>query len=265
VKEAVSDILAARAQDAGGIQRLFGYSLAVHLAIGVGAVLMPAEWLSSQAAKPHVMEVSLGGSIGERTTGVAPISAKRVEEAVPEPKRPETIKVAPPPKPDTMPTPAAKPPVPPKTPAKPIEKPVAAASPATAKPPVTGKQVQAGTAVTDTGATSLGPGLTQGGGGGTGGVVDLNTFDRAWTEQMVKAIQDVWDQAQPETGWSEVLFVLNRDGKVIKAVEVVASTQSYTLNSAAQRAVTRAVLPPLPRDFTEPELRVRLRFNYKGR
>ncbi len=264
MKEAVSDILAARAQDAGGINRLFGYSLAVHLLIGVVAVLVPADWLSSQAARPNVMEVSLGGSLGERTTGVAPISGRRVDEAVPETKRPEPLKVAPPPKPDTMPTPAAKVITPPKTPPKPLEKPPVAATPAPTKPPVTGKQVQSGTAVTDTGATGLGQGLTQGGGGGTGGAIDLNVFDQAWVRQMTNAITAVWDNAQPETGWTETLFELNREGKVIK-FEVTASTQSFVLNTAAERAVKTATIAPLPVDFKETTLRVRLRFNYKGR
>jgi outer membrane biosynthesis protein TonB len=264
VKEAVSDILAARAQDAGGIHRLFAYSLGIHLLIGVAAVLMPADWLSNQAARPNVMEVSLGGSLGERTTGVAPIAGRRVEQAVPEPKRPEPLKVAPPPKADTMPTPAAKVVTPPKTPPKPLEKPLAAATTARPKPPVTGKQVQAGTAVTDTGATGLGQGLTQGGGGGTGGVVDLNVFDQAWVSQMTNAITAVWDNAQPETGWTEILFELNRDGKVI-TFQVTASTQSFVLNTAAERAVKMATIAPLPRDFKEDTLRVRLRFNYKGR
>lgn len=260
MKEAVSDILAVRAQDAG-INRLFGYSLAVHLLIGVAAVLMPADWLSNQAARPNVMEVSLGGSLGERTTGVAPISGRRVEQAVPEPKRPEPLKVAPPPKPDTMPTPATKVVTPPKTPSKPPEKPPTAAPSAPAKPPVTGKQVQAGSAVTDTGATGLGQGLTQGGGGGTGGVVDLNSFDPVWTAQMTDAIRKTWNNAQPETGWTEVLFVLDRTGKVIRR-EVSASTGSFVLNTTAERAIATATIPPLPRDYKEAELRVRLRFNY---
>jgi TonB family protein len=265
VKEAVSDILAARAQDTGGIHRLFGYSLAVHLAIGTAAVLMPADWLSNQAAKPNVIEISLGGSIGERTTGTAPISARPVEQAVPEPKRPEPIKAVVPPKPDVMPTPAAKV-DPPKAAAKVPEKPPVAATPTPTppKPPVTGRQVQAGTAVTDTGATTQGPGITAGGADGTGGAIDLNGFDQVWVRQMKNAITTKWDDSLPEAGWTEVLFELNREGKVVK-FEVAASTQSYMLNSAAERAVKTAIIAPLPPDFKENTLRVRLRFNYKGR
>ncbi len=261
MNEAVSDILAARAQEPGGTSRLFGYSLAVHLAIGVAAVLMPADWLSSQAPKTNVMEISLGGSLGEKTTGTAPISGKRVDQAVPEPKRPEPIKTAPPPKPDTMPTPAQKPVTPPKPAVTPPAKPPVAATPPKQTPPVTGKQVQAGTAATDTGATGLGQGLTQVGGGGTGGAVDLNTFDREWVRQMSEGIRRVWVDTQSESGWTEMLFVVTRDGRV-KSREVSASSGSFLLNQAAERAVATATIPPLPRDFKEAELRVRLRFNY---
>jgi outer membrane biosynthesis protein TonB len=261
VREAVSDILVARAQDPGGLNRLLGYSLAVHLAIGVGALVMPADWLSSQVVRPNVMEVSLGGSLGERTTGVAPIAGKRVDQAVPEPTRQEPVKPATPPKPDTMPTPR-KVVTPPKAAVKPPETPPAkAAAPARTPPPVTGKQVQAGTAVTDTGATGISQGLTQGGGGGTGGAIDLNSFDPVWVAQMTEAIRRTWNNAQPESGWTEVLFVLDRASTVVSA-EVTASTGSYTLNSAAERAILAATISPLPRTYTDATLAVRLRFNY---
>ncbi len=260
MRGAITDVIDARAKDDGGLTRLFGYSLAVHLAVGLAAVLIPSNWLSSEAVKPNVIEVSLGGSFGEKTTGVAPIAGRRVEQAVPEPPRPEPIKPTPPPKPDVMPAPTKA-----VTPAKVPEKvPEKAASPVVTapKPPATGKQVQAGTAVTDTGATGIGQGLTQAGGGGTGGVVDLNTFDPVWTRQMSDAIRKEWNNLQQETGWSEVLFVVTRDGKVVNRA-TAAGSGSFILDQAALRAVGMAMIPPLPRDYKEGTLRVRLRFNYE--
>jgi TonB family protein len=115
--------------------------------------------------------------------------------------------------------------------------------------------------VVETGATGLGQGLTQAGGGGTGGVVDLNTFDPVWTRAMQDAIRKQWNNLQPETGWVEILFILNKEGKVISR-DPVASSGSFLLNQEAQRAVGLAIIPPLPRDYKEPTLRVRLRFNY---
>jgi TonB family protein len=221
-------------------------------------ILISSNFLSGKD-KPNVIEVSLAGSMGQRTTGVAPISGRRTDQAVPEPKQPAPILPAPPPKPDTMPTPA-KAATPPKAPEKTPEK-APAATPAPPSKPATGTQVQPGTAAIETGATGLGQGLTQAGGGGTGGAVDLNTFDPVWTQQMTDGIRKVWDNLQPETGWSEVLFVVARDGRVI-ANDVVASSGSFMLNQTARRAVGMAKIPPLPRDYDQPTLRVRLRFNY---
>ncbi len=260
MRGAITDVIDARAKDDGGLTRLFGYSLAVHLVVFVGAVLIPSNWLSSDPVKPNVIEVSLGGSFGEKTTGVAPIAGRPVEKGVQEPPRPEPVKPVPPPKPDVMPTPSttvSRPTVPEKMPEK-----VAPPSVTPPKPPVTGKQVQAGTAVTDTGATGTGQGLTQAGGGGTGGVVDLNTFDPVWTSQMNDAIRKQWNNFQQETGWSEVLFMVTRDGKVVSR-EIAATSGSFILDQEARRAVGLAMIPPLPRDYKEATLRVRLRFNYE--
>lgn len=258
MRGAITDVIAARTHDDGGLGRLFSYSLAVHVGVGVVLILVSAYWPGDRAAKTNVIEVSLGGSLGARTTGVAPISSRRVDEAVPPPPRPETVKPSAPPKADTMPTPTQA--VTPKVPEKVPEK-AATPTPAPPRPPATGQQVQAGTAAVETGATGISGGLTQAGGGGTGGVVDLNTFDPVWTQQMRDAITKVWENLQPETGWSEVLFIVARDGRVIDN-NVVASSGSFMLNQAARRAVGMALLPPLPRDYKDSTLRVRLRFNY---
>ena len=258
MRGAITDVIAARTHDDGGLGRLFSYSLATHLGIFLIFILMSVYWPSAKDVKANVIEVSLGGSTGARTTGVAPISARRTEQAVPDPPRPEPTKPAPPPKPDTMPTPSRGATPPEKIPEK---APTPAPTPPTTAPPVTGRQVQAGTAAVETGATGMGQGLTQAGGGGTGGVVDLNTFDPVWTGQMAEAIKKTWNNLQPETGWSEVLFIVAKDGTVIDR-QIVGSSGSFLLDQEAKRAVGMARLPPLPRDFREPNLRVRLRFNY---
>lgn len=260
MRGAITEVIAARKKDEDNLTRLVGYSLFLHIAFGAAAVLIPSYWLSAEAVRPNVIEVSLAGSLGETTTGVTPIAGRRVDEAVPEPKRPAPVMPAPPPKPDVMPTPA-KVVTPPKVPEKVPETPPAPAA-APPKTPVTGRQVQAGTAVVETGATGLSQGLTQAGGGGSGGVVDLNTFDQAWTQQMTSAIRKHWVNLQPETGFSEVLFVVARDGTVIDR-QVVATSGSFILDQAALRAVGMAPIPPLPRDYNEKTLRVRLRFNYE--
>ena len=258
MRGAITDVIAARAKDEGGLGRKFAYSLAAHIVLGLAFILISSNFLSGKQAKPNVIEVSLAGSMGAKTSGVAPIAARPVDKVEPE-KRPAPVLPAPPPKPDTMPAPT-KAVTPPKAPEKVPEK---AATPTPAPPakPAVGAQVQPGTAVIETGGTGLGQGLTQAGGGGTGGVVDLNTFDPVWTRAMQDAIRKQWNNLQPETGWVEILFILNREGKVISR-EPVASSGSFLLNQEAQRAVGLAIIPPLPRDYKEPLLRVRLRFNY---
>jgi outer membrane biosynthesis protein TonB len=259
VRGAITDVIAARAKDESGLGRRFAYSLAAHIVIGAALILISSNFLSGKQTKPNVIEISLAGSLGAKTSGVAPIAARRVDQAVPEPKRPAPVLPAPPPKPDTMPAPT-KAVTPPKAPEKAPEK---AATPTPAPPakPSTGQQVQPGTAAVETGATGLGQGLTQAGGGGTGGVVDLNTFDPVWTRAMQDAIRKQWNNLQPETGWVEILFILDREGKVISR-EQGASSGSFLLYQEAQRAIALANIPPLPRDYKEPTLRVRLRFNY---
>ena len=260
MRGAITDVIAARAKDEGGLGRRFVYSLAGHIVAGVAIVLISSNLTSGKEVKRNVIEVSIAGSMGAKTSGVAPISARPVEKAVPEPKRPEPIKPAPPPKPDTMPAPT-KAVTPPKAPEKVPEK---AATPAPTPPattPITGRQVQAGTAVVETGGTASGQGLTQAGGGGTGGAVDLNTFDPVWVQAMTNAIKKQWNNLQSETGWTEILFIVAKDGTVISR-EMVNSSGSFFLNQEARRAVGMAIIPPLPRDYKEQTLRVVLRFNY---
>ena len=228
--------------------------------MGLAFILISSNFLSGKQAKPNVIEVSLAGSMGAKTTGVAPIAGRRADQELPETKRPAPVLPAPPPKPDTMPTPA-KAVTPPKAPEKAPEKPMVPPPVPPANVPATGKQVQPGTAVVETGATGTSQGLTQAGGGGTGGVVDLNTFDALWVTAMQDAIRKQWNNLQPETGWSEVLFTVTRNGTVIDR-QTAASSGSFLLNQEAKRAVGLALIPPLPRDFKEPTLRVRLRFNY---
>ena len=105
MRGAITDVIAARKYEDGGLGRRFAYSLAAHIVIGAAVILISSNFLSGKV-KPNVIEVSLAGSMGPRTTGVAPISGRRVDEQVPEPKRPAPVLPAPPPRPDTMPAPA---------------------------------------------------------------------------------------------------------------------------------------------------------------
>ena len=61
----------------------------------------------------------------------------------------------------------------------------------------------------------------------------------------------------------EVAFTILRNG-VVKDVEIEQSSGNEIYDRAARRAVEySAPLPPLPREFEEPDLRVHVKFNLK--
>lgn len=261
MKAAVSDILASRRREEGGLSKLVGVSLAAHIVIVAAVALMPPSWFNSVPVEPELMVISLGGPTGPSTTGTNAISGKRVDQVV-EPTRPQPPQPPAAVKPDEMPPPAAKPVTP-----KPVPKtppPTTAPAAATTKPPVTGAKVQQGTATTDTGATGTNTGLTITGGDGGGDAVDLNNFNREWVAKFKKAVEDVWQQNQGEAGRVELRFTILRDGRVQEALPgVISTTGSMVLQMASIRAIRNAKLPPLPADYSGDQLIIRLGFDYK--
>ena len=259
----VSDILAARAPDDRGLSRLVGWSVGAHLVGLAIALFLPSGWLGAQPDRVEVMVISLGGSVGERSTGTTPIAGKQIDQAVERP-RPEPPKPPAATRPDEMPPPrttpvTAKPtPPPPKTTAPPA---------ATTKPPVTGAQVQAGSAAADTGAKGRADGLTFGGGAGGGDAVDLNAFDPEWVAKFKSAITRVWDRLQPDAGYVVIRFGIRRDGSLSATVPVtvIESSRHFLLEQTSRRTLLNARLPPLPASYEGTELVVRLRFDYEKR
>lgn len=263
MKAAVSDILASRMRDEGGLSKLVGYSLAAHIVVVAAIALAPPGWFNTVAIEPELMVISLGGATGPSTTGTNRIAGIRVDERVETP-RPEPPKPPAASKPDEMPLPATKPAPPKPAPATPP--PPTTAPPATvAKPPVTGAKVQQGTATADTGTAGTNTGLTiTGGVEGGGDAVDLNNFNREWVAKFKKAIQDVWQQNQGEAGRVELRFTILRDGRVQEDLPgVLSNTGSIVLQMASIRAIRNAKLPPLPGDYSDDRLIVRLGFDYK--
>lgn len=259
----VSDILATRTADDSRLPRIVAWSIGIHAAGLVIGALLPASWLTNTPMQQDVMVISLGGAVGPRSTGTAPIAGRQVDvEATtrrPEPPRPPAAV-----KPDTMPPPAAKP-VPVKPP-PPKPDPVTAPPASTAKPPVAGARVQQGTAAADTGASGINQGLTLTGGAGGGDAVDLNNFNPEWVAKFKDAINRTWQRIQPEAGFVVLRFTIRRDGSVAEAVpQVIESSGSFLLQQASRRALADARLPALPADYTESTLVVRLRFDYDRR
>ncbi|MDA1306599.1 MAG: energy transducer TonB [Acidobacteria bacterium] len=260
MKAAVSDILAARAHDDGGLSRLVGWSLAVHLVAGSIAIFLPSGWLATQPEKPEIMVISLGGAVGPRSTGTAPIAGRQVD-VVPETPRPQPPAPPAATRPDTIPPPQTKPVIAKPTPPQTTKAPPAA----TTKPPVVGAKVQTGTAAADTGASGTSTGLTLTGGGG-GGDANLSNFDPEWTAKFRDAINRVWQQNQPVVGYVVLRFTIRRDGTLEAGLpQVIESSRHFQLEMASRRALLEARLPPLPASYVGNEMVVRLRFDYEKR
>jgi len=240
--------------------KYFGYALAAHAVLIVALAFMPEGWLSrGDEAERNIMYISLGGAPGPRLTGMNAISARPVQEATPEPVRPQ------------FQAPAEKPPVmtvPEKAPAKPApatKTPIqSAAERPASRTPIRGAEVREGQARVDTGATTSGTGLSLGGGEqGTGGEMNLANFCcPLYIESMIAAIYRNWKQNQGAAGVNTVRFVIERDGR-ISSVELVKPSGMVALDRASQVALINARMPALPREFTEPRLIVRLNFEYK--
>lgn len=242
--------------------KYFGWAVAGHVILVVVLALVPAEWLG-QDTEPerNIMYISLGGAPGPRLSGMNTISSRPVQEATPEPVRPQyqapvekTPVMAIPEKAPAKPAPAP----PTKTPIQTTtEKP-------TGRTPIRGAEVREGQARIETGATTIGTGLSLGGGEqGTGGETNLANFCcPAYIEAMIAAIYRNWKQSQGVAGSNTVRFIIERDGRVTN-VEVVRPSGHLGLERASQVALINARMPVLPQEFTEPRLIVRLVFEYK--
>lgn len=256
--EDVSDIIARRRIDPAGLSRIMSMSIAIHAITVTLVLVVPRSWLTREHEKPLLMTISLGGSAGERSGGMVSAGARPVEKVAPPPTRPEPIKPAVHLKPDEIALPAK---TPPKVTPKPVEPTVGATTPLP-RPPVTGTQVQKGTATADTGSTSQGTGLTFGGGaGGAMATVDSDFCCKEYLEEMIRRINTKWDKNQPETGSTTIVFEIKRDGTFSKP-EVEKTSGSLALDVASKAAFANLKLQPLPREYSPDTLKIHLTFPY---
>jgi TonB family protein len=238
-----------------GLQRSLTVSFAVHVAVIVALFLVPREWLSKRQPDTQLMNISLG-SAGARTGGLNAAGAQPIEEVAPPPKRAEPERAVPPkPEPPT-PSPAAKP-----TTSKPIE--TAATRTPKPPPPLTGRQVQQGSARAATMATGQNTGLATGGGAGGGAFAqfDPNFCCPEYVDEMLRRISANWKRHQPEAGTTTIKFTINRDGSFSKP-EIEKSSGSVLLDLNSKQAFDGLRLPPLPAAYTEQNVTIHLSFPY---
>ena len=258
MREAVSDILIERSRVADGMSRMFAVSLMAHAALLAALVVAPTGWGSRIRDEGSPMIISLGGTEGPETPGLTSIAERPVQtvaapdekpvDAPPAPKAPEMVE----------PTPVAKP----TARTKPVTKPVDKSS---TRKPTAGEEIKAGDARVKTGGAAI-PfgGLATGGGGDTGVRLDVGDFCCPdYLQTMVRRIRQSWDARQGASGQVGVKFTIRRDG-MLTNVEVEDPSGQAMLDLESRRAVlmTRQ-LPPLPREFTPPNLTVHMTFNYK--
>lgn len=241
-----------------GFQRMLTISLVAHV-VGVALfALSPEGWRTRSSDDREVMTISLGGAPGPQSGGLTPMAGRAVQQAVPlqETPRPEPIR-----------PPAAKPPEmvePTKAAPKqaPKNAPAVAPKQAPGRTPTTGAQVAPGQALADTGVQSDSIGLSTGGGGGTGGQINMGNFCcPAYITEMLQIIQRNWQQRQGATGATVMRFVIDRQG-TLSNIEVVRSSGNFLLDQAANRALLTTKLPPLPREYPNQTLTVNLSFNF---
>jgi TonB family protein len=258
----VTDVLRDRMQPPAGFQRMITLSIGLHVA-AVAAVLVAPSGMFQRAsdAPRQVMTISLGGGgEGPRSGGMTTMGGRPVQVQTP----PEELKR------EAVRPPAAKTPemvLPTKAPAK-----SAKAAPdvkqapdeARGRTPTKGAQVAAGTAIAETGVRGQGFGLSTGGGPGSGSTLDVADFCCPdYIVTMLERIRASWQQQQGSSGIVVVHFLIQRDGRLTN-YEVVQSSGSSVLDLAALRAVAQTrQIPPLPAQFPNPTLGLRLYFEYK--
>lgn len=257
--EPVSAVLAERAIEAGGLGRTVAVSVAAHVVFAAALVALPVLNGSKTDDLRPVMTISLGGAPGPSAGGTNMMSSPPPPPSPPaEPRRAEPAR-----------PPAAKAPemtLPAKTTRPAKAPPKAAPKTAPASPPsaAAGPAKPAAEPVVDPNRGMGFGGLSTGGGGGTGGYLDIKNFccpDYLLT--MLQLIQRNWTSRQEAAGQSLVMFRIQRDGRITD-IELEQSSGFPALDLTAQRALFLTQrLPPLPSAFTDEQLTVHLRFDYQ--
>ena len=242
--------------------RYFSYAVAAHVVVFAAMAFVPNEWLGrDDDAEKNIMYISLGGAPGPRLGGLNQIDSRPVQEATPEPVRPQfQAPVAKTPVMAIPDKPVAKPAPPTKTPIQstPIDR-------SSSRTPIRGAETREGQARIETGAKTAGTGLSLGGEMGTGGETNLSNFCcPAYLEAMIAAVYRNWKQDHGVAGTNMVRFVIERDGR-ISSIELVKPSGHFALDRESRVALTNARMPALPREFTDPRLIIRLNFEYKQR
>ncbi len=264
MKELTTQVLRARALDGDGVSRMVWVSVAAHAVVMLAIVLLPSDWALRAADDPGpVMTISLGGPAGPDTGGLTPLGGRPVQQIseLPPDPRPRAVRVPARAEPEmTVPEPTARR-------REVTDPPEVDSAPEGARGRTRaegGDEVRAGSALSDTGVEGLGFGLSTGGGGGSGGYLDVGSFCcPEYLTTMLDLIRRNWNARQQVPGEVMLKFTIQRSGRLV-AIEVERSSGYIALDLAAQRALAlTGQLPPLPNAFPESTLTVHLNFQYQ--
>lgn len=253
--DGVSEVLSTRVPEDDGLKKMVGASVLAHI-VFLGVIIFVG--VHAPGPEPEVvMQISLGAGNLPRDGGLATLGGRPIQQTIPveakrtiEPVRPPAAR-----EPEMIqPTKA-----PPQKPPPPEQ---SAAKDPKSRTPTRGKEVQAGSAVAETGAKGQGFGLSSGGGGSSGYLDVANFCCPEYLTTMLDLITRNWDHNQHTDGSTRIRFVIQRDGRIVD-VTVEQSSGVPTLDYMASRALQITRLPPLPAPFTEAALPVHLVFDYK--
>lgn len=262
----VTDVLRDRMHEPGGLNRMIAVSIAVHAVLVAWIVIAPNGLLGPRAdTQAHAMTISIaGGGEGPSTGGMTQMADRPVQKAVPADEIPKREAIRPPAAktPEmTLPTKNTKPATKPQSKGPDV---YSAPDGAKGRTPTKGTEVSNGQSLALTGARGQGFGLASGGGPGIGSTLDVADFCcPEYVILMTQRVRAAWNMNQGVRGTVWIRFKIQRSG-ALTDISVDTSSGSPVLDAAALRAVVATrTLPPLPDQYSNPTLGVRLNFIYQ--
>ena len=248
MNEPASQVIQARVRGQETLLPTLAWSVAGHAAIVAAIWLAPAS--TANQTPRTVMTINLGGAAGPRAGGMTQTGGRAVPEQLPEPPKPvPRTPPPPPPSPQAAALPSAK-----TAPARPARSQPAPSAPSVPEPP------RDGNTRVETGARGQGFGLATGGTGVKGLELEVTNFCcPAYLELIRIAIERAWERTPGVSGVTTMRFRILRSG-MIDSVSIFQSSGNPALDAAAARAISRAQMLPLPNEFPESSLLLRMRF-----
>ena len=247
MNEPASDVIAARRGAQVTLTPTLVWSLAAHVALVAAIWLAPSR--SSNQTPRLVMTVSLGGAPGPKAGGLTQMGGREVPPT-PEPPKPTPRPPAPPPSRSVAALPSPK-----AAPARPSRAETTRTAPSTPEPP------REGSTRVETGARGQGFGLSTGGNGSKSIEAEVSDFCcPAYLEIIRIAVERAWVRVPGATGSTIMRFRILRNG-TIDSISMIESSRNQQIDASAARALASVpIVPPLPQEFRENTLALRLRF-----